>query len=743
MIKKMWNAEKRAIVFFTALLILMFLLLSAGKSGRYERTFGTDELLLNAGTSSVSAESGYAGLLTSGPAVSLPAGDYEITVRYRAEADGSFIQLWTAHDNPANGHVVWDGNGELPASQSERTFFVTLQGNISGLEVCTFYSGNGSFSIQNMTIRCVSGAANVKDHLILPALLWIAMLVWYIGYRHLEPNMARGMIFVTFAVVVVSMPCYLPYLVSGHDMPFEINRIIGIANGLRSGQFPVRIHTSTYEGYGYAASVFYPELFLYIPAILYGMGLSLVSSVHVYLILIHALSAMSMFFAASRMTRSVRTAALSAILFTCASYRLVLAYLMNGYGSAMAMAWIPLVIYGFYEIMLGDRRKWIYLLIGMSGVLQSHILSFMIVTVFLCAVFFVCLFRVHCMGRYIALLKSAIGTALLNAWFLVPFFQFYFSDIQTESLAGNPAGRALSLVNLLSVWGHAGTGIQVTDQPAVGVPALIDLSILIGIVCFAALSGTHEKEIGMRAARARRIAAVLLIAGTAAVYMTTKYFPWGGVQKLPVIGRFAQFLQHPQRILCVAVPCLCIAAACGYVGYCGSRRALVPAVCAAALLTSGVLLQEYATRPVVCRKGEIMASYAETEEYLYPGTQTDSLDAARYAVSSEAVSLALLTRKENNITVQASAAEDGYVEFPLFFYPGYRASINGEARVIERGENNVIRVWLREGDSGELRVYYQGNILWRLADWVSVLTLLGYPVCKIAAGKKKERAGQP
>lgn len=732
MIKRLCKTEKKAIGIFAAVLfVLVISSCSTAKSSRYARTFGTDELILNAGTTKISADSGYAGLFTSGPAVSLPAGDYEITVHYQAETDGNFIQLWTAHDNAENGNVIWNRDGALPASASECTFPVTLGGNISGLEICTFYGGSGSFAIRSITIRCISGSANVKDHLILPVLLFTVALVWYIEYRRIKPDRREGFLFVTCAVLIVSVPCYLPYLVQGHDMPFETNRIVGIANGLRSGQFPVRIHPSTYEGYGYAASVFYPELFLYIPAILYKAGLSLVSSVHVYLILIHGISATCMYFAAVRMTGSPRTAALAAILFTCASYRLVLAYLMNGYGSAMAIAFVPLVLYGFYEIMFGDPKRWLYLMIGMCGIMQSHVLTFVIVAGFLCAAFAVCLFFVRMPGRYLALAKSAVGTVLVNLWFLVPFFSFYFSEIQTESLAGDPAGRALSLVNLLSVWGHAGMGIQVVDKPATGVPALIDLTILIGVVCFLAFKDPHGAEKEKCSAHTGRIAAALLIVGVLAAYMTTKYFPWEWLQGVCGIGRFVQFIQHPQRILCVAVSCLSVTAACGYAKKLWGGGIMIPAVLAAALLTSCMFLQEYAAQPAVCARGEIMTSDAGTHEYLYPDTDTVSLDAARYHVSSEAVSFTMLDRTQNRITARVSAAQDGYVELPLFYYPGYRASINGEGRTIEHGENHVIRVLLGEGDSGELQVEYQESILWRLADGVSVLTVFSYLIWRI------------
>ena len=65
-----------------------------------------------------------------------------------------------------------------------------------------------------------------------------------------------------------SYPLYTFYLQYGHDLLFHLFRIDGIADGLQSGQFPVRLYGNDLNGYGYGVSMFYPELFLYVPALL-------------------------------------------------------------------------------------------------------------------------------------------------------------------------------------------------------------------------------------------------------------------------------------------------------------------------------------------------------------------------------------------------------------------------------------------------------------------------------------------
>ena len=70
------------------------------------------------------------------------------------------------------------------------------------------------------------------------------------------------------AVMFSVMPSLKPSLITGHDTFFHLTRVRNLAQGLREGSFPVRVAGYTYRGYGAATSVFYPELFLYAPALM-------------------------------------------------------------------------------------------------------------------------------------------------------------------------------------------------------------------------------------------------------------------------------------------------------------------------------------------------------------------------------------------------------------------------------------------------------------------------------------------
>ena len=77
----------------------------------------------------------------------------------------------------------------------------------------------------------------------------------------------------------------------GDDCIFHLSRIEGITQGLREGQFPVRIYSLAKDGYGYASPMFYGELLLYFPAVLRLLGVSVQGAYHAYIAGVMALTA--------------------------------------------------------------------------------------------------------------------------------------------------------------------------------------------------------------------------------------------------------------------------------------------------------------------------------------------------------------------------------------------------------------------------------------------------------------------
>ena len=98
--------------------------------------------------------------------------------------------------------------------------------------------------------------------------LMAAAMGWY-GKR---AGQGQEMVFIFAAVLLSSTPLLVRFMPPGHDLTFHLNRILGVEESLKAGMIPVRINGFSFNGYGYPDPVFYPQLFLYVPAVLHGLG---------------------------------------------------------------------------------------------------------------------------------------------------------------------------------------------------------------------------------------------------------------------------------------------------------------------------------------------------------------------------------------------------------------------------------------------------------------------------------------
>ena len=107
---------------------------------------------------------------------------------------------------------------------------------------------------------------------------------------------------------------------------------------------PARLNSFSFNGFGYGEPVFYPNLFVYIPALLMKAGIPMVGAVQLWLMLCNAGTAAIMYFSAGRLFRSRTAGCFCSILYTLGIYRLGNCYTRAAYGELLAMMFLPLEI---------------------------------------------------------------------------------------------------------------------------------------------------------------------------------------------------------------------------------------------------------------------------------------------------------------------------------------------------------------------------------------------------------------
>lgn len=776
------------IVTVLAILLLSGLAFTEG----YSREFKQNEL--GPLRSSMYVEDGEepAGPFSEGPGVSLPKGTYRFQLSYMAQTDGSNVAIYTDEtgDTPVYTHP-------LPAAPEggEWTFDCHLDQDATNLRIAVDYSGNGAFSVEQASVR---SRGLICTDVFAIALFFMALTGGYLFLRKRQPETGEFLcpaniyLLLTLAALGVSIPVLNDYIMGGGDVPYHLNRIEGIRSGLLSGQFPVRVHTGTLWGYGYGSSLFYPELLLYFPALLRLCGVSLVTAAKLYLISVNLLSGWLMYLAASRILdgsairgeqaalelrqlqtvrRDARLAGLvAALLFLTAIFRLGEGYIDAAYGQFSSMAFLPLLLLGIYELLIGDERHWGYAVAGFTLVFQTHILSAVWSALLILAAALLAAKRLRSPSRLLACAKAAGLTLLLNLWYLLPMLYMMREPIRLDTLSTSFTEYAVPFSLIFKASPEIGFTTTRDGMTLENVlPLTIGLALLLSnlLLILPKCQGYRREQAfdGMR-----KKARTLFCWGAVMVFMTSRAMPWKLLARIPAVDRFLSFTQFPWRLLAFAITFLCVSGAAALVMTAKETRqqAVVFALAfAVTLFPMTAFLDAKNPEHVLIREVEIIASdMIAGGEYLYEGTDTSTLSrqATEPAAASEQLRVSDFQRINGHITFRytmaasdseqdvrpddmavsssdtlttANANPSAYVDVPLLYYPGYRAWADGQEIPVERSEQNLVRVILPDSSQGTVEVRYKGKRSWNLAAVISAATMAGWGIH--AAAKRRSK----
>ena len=162
------------------------------------------------------------------------------------------------------------------------------------------------------------------------------------------------------------------------DISFHISRIYGVFDNLSIGKI-IPVYYKCLHGFGYGNGLFYPDLFLYIPAFFMKCGLNIILSYKVFVFLINFCSLGSMYLCVYRITRSKNKGFFALFLYAFSFYRVQCFFQRGALGESLSFIFIPFVILGLYEIFFGNEKKGYYISFGLFGLMSSHVITTYIV----------------------------------------------------------------------------------------------------------------------------------------------------------------------------------------------------------------------------------------------------------------------------------------------------------------------------------------------------------------------------
>ncbi len=542
----------------------------------------------------------------------------------------------------------------------------------------------------------------------------------------------------------VCIPLFAGFL-DGNDTRFHLMRIEGITEGLRMGQFPVKIQPAWYEGYGYGCSVFYGDIFLYIPALLHLAGVSLQGSYQFYVLLVQAATIAVCAYSFLRIFDNRFIAFFGTVLYTLSVYRLMNMFVRGAVGEYTAMIFLPLLAYALTLLLKKEHEKQeiskgsLLLALGMTGILQSHILTAEIVCImlaFLCAVYIRRVFRKEVFWAFV---KAVCLTVLLNLGFLVPFAD-YMSTGKFNVNAINGGWRVeqniqkcgASFWQLAKMFYAADSKVSPQEMGGIGVNLLLAAVVFL---VFWLLFKREEKR-----GYIWRLAVVSWTVAVMSVFMSTSYFPWEALRKSNVLIRYLVInLQFPWRFCTVASVALSILWCCLLRLVIDKWKIRAGVLTAGAVTAVGLITAGYFAADTLRMGQSFQAVFAQGidtmvesgEEYLPVNTvSADFSEDNLYVGEGITVTARRRSGIRLNIDCVNQSAQDQAMEVPLLYYKGYRASgrtSDGEEIKldVDCGNNQVVRIYVPAEFDGQITVDFKEPFYWRIAEAVSLFAAAG------------------
>ncbi len=552
-------------------------------------------------------------------------------------------------------------------------------------------------------------------------------------YMNKKSDLTKVFIYI-LVFVIISLPILsdIMYTAEGHDTLFHTQRILSIKHGLESGQFPVRIYTDVYNGYGYGSPLFYPELFLYIPAILCLLGIPVVFSYNIFLLLINAAAMAIAKLAFSKITESETIGMLAMVLYTGCTYRLFDIYVRGSLGEILALVFCPLVLYGLQAIQKREYHKWWILVIAFSGLIQSHVLTFVLMTMIAAGYIFFHLKSFLKKRALWTLFGAGSITILLNLWFLLPFLQASGLDVIVMEYNGGFENTGASFIQLFDVLLFSVNGRETWSfNLAESLTKTPGITLIAGAIFTIFFLMAEEDALQSE----KRKAFSYLLAGLYFLWMTTNLFPWKLIEHISFLKYFFSKFQFMWRFNIGAVLFLSAASAYGIYHFfireaVNKKKSVFLAVLI--ILGSSVLFYNQYMKWAVFMDSDTAIQKSHMDDlYAVRGFNynnrediTSNLTHVTYTeVIKREGAVSFYFHADDSVLSELAADDKAFLEVPITHYPGYSVQINGKNAEYGCGTGGVIRVWLPEGcTEGFAAVCLKEPVPWKLANIISLLS---------------------
>lgn len=524
-------------------------------------------------------------------------------------------------------------------------------------------------------------------------------------------------LFVLMLTILSSIPLVFNGIKNAPDLAFHLSRIKALEENLKNKILFSGIYSGYLNGYGYANGLFYPDLFLYIPALIKLLGINIITSYKIFLILINLATIISIYISIKGISENKNVSIIGTIIYTFSSYRLVDMYQRAALGEALAHIFIPIIIYGLYELIYGDSKKSYILTIGMSGLILSHIISTYMMGIIIAVFLLINIKKMIKENRIKYLLISIIQTFLITSFFLLPLLEqmksqrFNYQNMNNLKdfiLSKRTVPFYLLFVELPSLrdklfnkhWIPSGIGV-----------------IFLYLI-YKKLKNNKIKEKFIDDSYKISIILLILIA-------IPQFWNIG------IIKKIFNPIQFPWRFYQIITLLLTIS---------GSiileKTTNIKKTIKNVFLISLISLTSITLISSINRINNFNSYEIAYGEYLPEEIDLEKLNTRDKIISDGTIKT---KTKQHGTTIEIDFKENngGKLELPLIYYKGYNAYIENEKLELRKSENGLVEV-ITNKERGKIIVKYEGTTLQKITKIISLTTTILFIKKRVKIWKKQK-----
>lgn len=675
----------------------------------------------------LAADEGNEGRILETRYYSLNQGDYTVTIKFYSSAPGTRL-IVEAVDRP---YMTVD----LPASEDVEVLEIPVSLDRDYVDFRIYIEKTQGSSLAIWEIDIASEKPVNQDFTYLAVLAALVLVsIYYLIFirrRPISSDTFFSVLVLAAACILISGPMFRVDLYEADDLGYHIYKIEGMRDAIKNGQFPVYFYPYTFNGYGYI-NVLYPSFFFYPAVFLRILGVSSITCYKSFMFAVNLGTAWIAYCSAKRLLGRSRWAPLLfSLLYLLAPYRINNLWVRAAVGELLATMFLPFILLGLYELLVGDRKKWWYLAIGYSGLIQSHVLSCLMILILsvVIGIFYVDIFFKE--KRWIELLKIIGCLLVFNAWYLIPFLVYIQLDLNLSKLHME---WDLHVMNLAEVFQSYKAGIPGTYEwrsNSLGLSGMICLALGVAGVLV-----KKEKD------QKQKFLSVLLVYGVVFTVLTTNMVPWELLRRVSVIDWVSETIQFPWRFLTISNLCLLSAG----VGWLYENGVLKPyRLAISAIMVLAVVFAMWDVTNLTASKGIAIPpdrpQVKTPPEYILKGSDNSDYRNIVYLSDEEKVEVQDYMLEASKAKVWLVCKEKGqYIEAPMFNYPGYKAfGKDGTLLPVETGSNNRVRVRLSPSEQvQEITVRFVGENIFLVGYGVTLVAVI-WALCYINREKLRQR----